>query len=294
MKYAWITQYQDEFPVVVLCEVLLVSTSGSYASLTREPSPRAMRHQRIQHAVRQIHQESHGIYGSLKVTKALWERDDLESACRNTIAVTMRELGLASCVRKAFQPTTTQADPAKQPAPNTLAQDFTAEAPNRKWVTDITYLPTSAGWVYLAVVMDLFSRKVVSWSLSTSLATELVSEALRRGIESRRPSGKQLLHHSDRGCQYTSDSYQQTLRWLGIECSMSRTGCCYDNAAMERFFWSLKHEWTNHATYHNLEDVRRSVFQYVETFYNSVRLHQTLSYVSPNQYEADHAPAQVA
>lgn len=294
MKYAWITQHQDQFPVVVLCEVLRVSTSGYYASLTRPLSPRAVRHQSIQHAVRQIHNESHGIYGSLKVTEALSKRDDLESACRNTVAATMRELGLVSCVRKAFQPTTTQADPSKQPAPNTLAQDFTAEAPNRKWVTDITYLPTSAGWVYLAVVLDLFSRKVVSWSLSTSLATELVSEALRRGIELRRPSGKQLLHHSDRGCQYTSDSYQQTLRLLGIECSMSRTGCCYDNAAMERFFWSLKHEWTNHATFHNLEDVRRSVFQYIETFYNSVRLHQTLSYVSPSQFEADHAPAQVA
>lgn len=121
----------------------------------------------------------------------------------------MRELSLASKVVKAFQPTTTQADPTKQPAANKLAQDFTADAPNRKWVTDITYLPTAAGWVYLAVILDLFSRKVVGWALSTSLATELVAQALRQAIESRRPQGHQLLHHSDRGCQYTSDAYQQ-------------------------------------------------------------------------------------
>ena len=113
-------------------------------------------------------------------------------------------------------------------------------------MTDITYLPTAAGWVYLAVVIDLFSRKVVGWALSTSLATELVAQALRQAIESRRPHRPKLLHHSDRGCQYTSDAYQQTLRTLGIDCSMSRTGCCYDNAVVERFFWSLKHEWTNH------------------------------------------------
>ena len=145
---------------------------------------------------------------------------------------------------RAFTPTTTQVDPTRAPAPNTLAQDFTAEAPNRKWVTDITYLPTEQGWVYLAVVLDLFSRKAVGWALGTSLETELVSTALRRAIEARRPAAEELLHHSDRGSQYTSDAYQRILKTLGIQCSMSRTGCCYDNAVMERFFWSLKHEWT--------------------------------------------------
>ena len=292
MKYAWITAHRDSFPIAVMCVVLLVSTSGYYGSLGRKPGSRVERHRRIQHAVRQVHAESHGIYGSVKVTNVLRERDDLESACRNTVAATMRELGLNSCVRRAFQPTTTQADPTKQPAANKLAQDFTADAPNRKWVTDITYLPTADGWVYLAVVIDLFSRKVIGWSRSTSLATELVCEALRRAVESRRPTGHQLLHHSDRGCQYTSDTYQQTLRRLGIECSMSRTGCCDDNAAMERFFWSLKHEWTNHTTYADVQQARLGVFQYIETFYNPVRLHQTLGYLTPDQYEAEHTPAQ--
>ena len=127
-----------------------------------------------------------------------------------------------------------------------------------------------------------------------SLATELGSAALRRAIESRRPQGSQLLHHSDRGCQYTSDADQQTLRRLGIECSMSRTGCCDDNAAMARCCWSLKQEWTNHATYADLEDAQLGVFQYIETFYNPGRLHQTLEYLSPNQFEAEHAPAPAA
>lgn len=294
MKYAWITDHRDSFPVAVMCEVLGVSTSGYYESLVRPPSPRAERHERIQRAVAQVHAESHGIYGSQKIAEELEKREELETACRNTVATAMQELGLKSRVSKAFKPTTTQVDPTKQPAENKLDRDFTADEPNRKWVTDITYLPTAAGWVYLAVVIDLFSRKVVGWSIAASLATELVSDALRRAIENRRPNGKRLLHHSDRGCQYTSDAYQKTLRTLGITCSMSRTGCCYDNAAMERFFWSLKHEWTKHETFANLEEAWLSVFKYIETFYNPARLHQTLGYLSPDQYEAENAPAQAA
>ncbi len=294
MKYAWITDHRDSFPVAVMCDVLNVSSSGYYDSVDRPPSARAERHERIKQTVWQVHAESHGIYGSYKVADVMQTRDDLESACRNTVATAMRELGLKSRVSKSFTPTTTQADPSKSPAENKLNRDFTADAPNRKWVTDITYLPTKAGWVYLAVVIDLFSRKVIGWSIGSSLATRLVSDALRLAIESRRPDGKRLLHHSDRGCQYTSDAYQRTLRMLGIECSMSRTGCCYDNAAMERFFWSLKHEWTNHEIFVNLEEARLSVFKYIETFYNPVRIHQTLGYLSPNQYEAENAPAQAA
>ncbi len=276
MKYAWIGQHRDSFPVAVMCRVLKVSPSGYYAALGREPSPRAVRHERIKQSVATVHAQSHGIYGSHKIADQLQKRDDLESACRNTVAAAMREMGLKSKVSKGFKPTTTQADPTKQAAENLLDRDFTAAAPNRKWATDITYLATAQGWVYLAVVIDLFSRKVVGWSLGASLATQLVSDALRQAIESRRPDGKQLLHHSDRGCQYTSDAYQQTLRTLGITCSMSRTGDCFDNAVMERFFWSLKHEWTNHEPFADLDAARLSVFKYIETFYNPVRIHQTL------------------
>lgn len=294
MKYAWIRKHRDSFPIAVMCDALGVSTSGYYASIDRSPSPRAQRHERIKAAVAQVHAESHGIYGSLKITQVLGQQDELERACRNTVATAMRELGLQSRLRKAFTPTTTQVDPTKSPAPNTLQRDFTAPAPNRKWVTDITYLATAQGWVYLAVVLDLFSRKVVGWAIGHSLATELVSTALRSAIESRRPAGKELLHHSDRGSQYTSETYQQTLRRLGIECSMSRAGSCYDNAVMERFFWSLKHEWTKHETFADLEAARLSVFKYIETFYNPVRLHQTLGYKSPQEFEAEYAPVLAA
>lgn len=279
------------YPITLMCKVLEVSTSGYYDAVGRGPASRAVRQARIQRHVRQVYDEHEGIYGSWKIARVLAERDELESACRNTVAAAMKALGLRSRVSKAFVPTTTQVDPDKRPAENLLAQDFKAQAPNRKWVADITYLPTRQGWVYLAAVMDCFSRRIVGWSISDSLATELVSDALRQAIEARRPDGRNLLHHSDRGSQYTSDDYRQTLNTLGIVCSMSRTGCCYDNAAMERFFWSLKHEWTNHQTYADLADARLSVFKYIDLFYNRKRIHQALGYVSPERYEADHAPA---
>jgi len=294
VKYAWILEQSDSFPVAVRCRVLKVSRAGFYAWRDRPVSPRAERTARIQQAVQQVHANSHGIYGSVKITKKLVQMPELEPVCRNTVAKAMRELGLTGAIPRAFKPTTTEVDPAHKPAPNTLAQNFTAEAPNRKWVTDITYLKTATGWVYLAVVLDLFSRKVVGWNLGPSLATELVAIALRNAIELRRPQGSELLHHSDRGCQYTSEAYQRTLQSLGIECSMSRTGCCYDNAVMERFFWSLKHEWTNQYEYADEAAARLSVFKYIETFYNSERLHQSLDYQTPNRFEAVHAPASAA
>jgi putative transposase len=294
VKYAWIKHHRDSFSVSVMCRVLGVSKSGFYKRLNAAPSPRAKRSERIRATVRDIHEQSRQIYGSYKIAEVMRADDDLETACRNTVASAMRELGLKSKVSRAFKPATTVVDPMKQPAENRLAQDFSADAPNRKWVTDITYLPTQQGWVYLAAVLDLFSRKIVGWSIGTSLATPLVSEALRRAIESRRPDDlSRLMHHSDRGCQYTSDSYQKTLKTLGITCSMSRTGCCYDNAVMERFFWSLKHEWTKHEQYADLEAARLSVFRYIETFYNRERLHQTLNYQTPDQFE-DHYLRQLA
>ena len=278
------------WPIKTMCHVLNVSTSGYYDSRVRKPSIRAKRRDQIRRDVQQVHHEHHGIYGSWKIADLLRQRDDLESACRNTVASAMRELGLKSRVVKRFRPTTTQVDPSRRPAENLLEQDFEADRPNHKWVTDITYLATNRGWVYLAAVMDCFSRKVVGWSIRDSLATELVSDALRDAMEKRRPDiqDHELLHHSDRGCQYTSDAYQKTLQTLGITCSMSRTGCCYDNAAMARFLWSLKQEWTNHHTYVDLADARSSVFQYVEMFYNRKRIHQTLGYLTPEQYENQH------
>ncbi|UUO06234.1 IS3 family transposase [Blastopirellula sp. J2-11] len=294
MQFAWIAQHRDSFPVETMCCVLQVSKSGFYRSLRAQPGPRALRTAKIHQAVKHVFEQSDQIYGSEKIAKKLQASDEMESPCRNTVAKAMRDLGLKSKVFSRFNPTTTKADPTKRPAANLLDQQFAADAPNQKWVTDITYLPTASGWVYLAVVLDLFSRKVVGWELSTSLATSLVNSALRNAIESRRPNTKQLLHHSDRGCQYTSDEYQRTLKTLGITCSMSRTGCCYDNAVMERFFWSLKHERTKFEEFANIEEARLSVFRYIETFYNSERIHQTLGYLTPNQFEARHATSLAA
>ena len=291
MKHAWITKHRDSFPIALMCQLLGVSRSGYYDSIDRPVSRRAQRTAKIHASVLRVFDESHAIYGPAKVAEALQERDEVETACRNTVARAMKDLGLKSRVRQRFTPTTTQADPSKRPAPNTLDRDFTAERPNQKWVTDITYLPTAAGWVYLAVVLDLFSRKVVGWAMSDSLATPLVSAALRRAIQSRRPERGGLLHHSDRGSQYTSVDYQKTLSTLGVECSMSRTGDCYDNAVAERFFWSLKHEWTKHESFADLKEARRCVFKYINVFYNRQRLHQSLGYKTPEQYEAENAPA---
>ena len=291
MKYAWIQEHRDSFPVKTMCKVMHVSTSGYYAWRRAKPSPRLQQTRKIRQDIVKVFEESKQIYGSYKIADQMRNRSELETACRNTVASAMKEMGIKSCVSKRFKPTTTVTDPSKQPAANVLDQVFEADGPNQKWVTDITYLPTSKGFVYLAVVLDLFSRKVVGWALSRSLATSVVSQALRAAIETRRPETSQLLIHSDRGCQYTSDEYQRVLRTLQITCSMSRTACCYDNAVMERFFWSLKHEWTKFARFTDIEEARLSVFEYIETFYNRKRIHQTLGYKTPVEFEAKHTSA---
>ncbi len=206
----------------------------------------------------------------------------------------MNEMGLKSRVASRFTPTTTVSDPNKKPAPNVLAQDFKATGPNRKWVADITYLPTLTGWVYLAVVIDLFSRKVVGWKIDNRMTAALVTGPFKDAIESRRPDTSELVHHSDRGSQYTSDAFQRIMRIMNITCSMSRTGCCYDNAVAERFFWSLKHEWTNFEQFEDLAEARLSVFKYIESFYNSERIHQTLEYQTPDEFERKHRAALAA
>ena len=294
MKYAWIKEYRGDYSVVRLCRAMQVSKSGYYSWLGSEPSPRNRRTASIRESVMEVYRQSGGIYGSYKITEKLKSDERLETACRNTVAKAMQDLGIKSRVSRKFKPTTTVNDPSKKPAPNIRAQDFKADAPNQKWVADITYLPTLGGWVYLAVVLDLFSRKVVGWKMSNRLTTPLVTGALRSAIESRKPVTRELLHHSDRGCQYTSQAFQQIMQTTNITCSMSRTGCCYDNAVVERFFWSLKHEWTKFEEYEDLDDARMSVFKYIETFYNSERIHQTLEYQTPDEVERKYHAALAA
>ena len=294
MKYAWINEHRDSYSVIRLCRAMRVSKSGFYRWLSSEPSSRANRTAAIRESVLEVYQQSNGIYGSYKIAQKLKSTEGLESACRNTVAKAMQDLGIKSRASARFKPTTTVSDPSKKPAPNILAQDFNAEAPNQKWVADITYLPALSGWVYLAVVIDLFSRKVVGWEMSERLTTPLVTGALKNAIESRKPNTKGLIHHSDRGCQYTSEAFQTIIRTTNITCSMSRTGCCYDNAVVERFFWSLKHEWTKFEEFENLDQARMSVFKYIESFYNSERIHQTLEYQTPDEVERKYHAALAA
>ena len=209
MKYAWIKEHRDEYSVVRLCLAMRVSTSGFYRWLGSEPSPRSKRTAAIHESVLEVYHQSKGIYGSYKIAEKLKTDERLETACRNTVAKAMQDLSIKSRVSGKFNPVTTVSDPSKKPAANILAQDFKADAPNQKWVADITYLPTTAGWVYLAVVLDLFSRKVVGWQMSDRLTTPLVTDALKHAIEARKPNTKDLIHHSDRGCQYTSEAVSE-------------------------------------------------------------------------------------
>jgi putative transposase len=289
VKYAWVTEHLAIYPVITMCKMLDISDSGYYDWRGREPSPRALRHEILKVAVKQVHAEQDGIPGSRKIAAELRERPELPSACRHTVQAVMTKMGLTGIMPKRFVPTTTQSDPSKVPAPNILAQDFVATRPNERWVTDITYLWTAQdGWVYVAAMLDLFSRKIVGWDIGRTMETSLVEGCLRNAVEWRRP-GQGLLHHSDRGSQYTSDNYRKMLKTLNMECSMSRTGCCYDNAACERFWWSLKHEWTNRRNYATLEDARFSVWQYIEVYYNQMRRHEMLGYHTPNSFEAAYA-----
>ena len=220
MKYAWIQEHQDSYPVQTMCCLLGVSRSGFYKWLDAAPSPRAIRSETIKATVRRVFEASRGIYGSKKIAHELQKSTAVEKACRNTVAKAMKEMGLKSRIYRRFRPTTTVADPSRQPAANLLNQEFHAARPNQKWVADITYLPTSSGWVYLAVVLDLFSRKVVGCSMSKSQAKELITAAIRKAIQTRKPSAGTLLHHSDRGCRYTSESYRcsSTSKPFTIQC----------------------------------------------------------------------------
>lgn len=281
MKYAWITDHRGSYPVSMLCEVLGVSLSGYYASLTREPSARAVRRERIGAAAEAAYHDSHGVYGYRKVHDDLQERK--VECCRETVRRVLGEKGLVSRTKRKFVVTTDSRH--NQPvAANVLDRDFKADAPDQKWTADITYIPTRQGWLYLAVVMDLFSRRIVGWSMSASLHTTLVLDALRMALTHRKPTAG-LLHHSDRGCQYAAADFQQLLADHGITCSMSRKGNCWDNAPTESFFGKLKTEWVHGVDYADHHEARQHLFQYIELFYNRKRKHAALGYLSPADFE---------
>jgi putative transposase len=282
VRFAFIRDHQDRFPVELLCQVLGVSRSGYYAWRDRPPSERARRRDRLVAAIGEAHAESRATYGSPRVYHALKARG--VTCCENTVAKLMKAQGLRAKARRPFTPRTTESRHDRPTAPNTLNREFYPDRRDAVWTADITYVPTAEGWLYLAVVLDLFSRRVVGWATADHLRSELACDALRMALAHRRPKGE-LLHHSDRGVQYASAAYQALLAAHGIEPSMSRAGDCYDNAVTESFFSTAKRELTHHESYATREEARRSLFEYIEVFYNRRRLHSTLGYRSPAEFE---------
>ena len=283
MKFAFIEEHlSGRFPVEAACEVLWVSRSGYYAWRDRPASSRAKRREELAAKVRAVHEANRRVYGSPRVCAAL--RASGEGACENTVAKVMRDNGIRAKAKRKYVPRTTDSAHDRPVAPNVLGRDFDADLPDRKWAADITYVPTAEGWLYVAAVIDLCSRKVVGWSMAEHMRTDLVSDALGMALARRSP-GAGLLHHSDRGVQYASDDYQHLLRSHGIECSMSGRGDCWDNAAMESFWGTLKTELVHHEHYQTREQARASIFEYVEVFYNRQRLHSSLGFQSPEQFE---------
>lgn len=280
MKYTWIRNHQDQFPVRVSCKMLKVSASGYYAWLHSKPAGDNTSVS-IACAVARSHLDSNKVYGYRKVWADL--RDWSVVCCKETVRRTMKRLGYCSCRKPRFV-VTTDSNHDYPVAPNRLNRDFHADAPNRKWVADITYIPTQEGWLYLAAVLDLFSRRIVGWAASGRINEELVTEALQDAIARRHPEPG-LLHHSDRGSQYASYGYQEKLEKMQMVCSMSRKGNCWDNAVMERFFGSLKSERVNGKTYQTREQAKKDLFDYIEWFYNTGRRHEALGYMTPADFE---------
>ena len=289
MRYAWIGTQRDFYPLGRMCRVLQVSRSGYYAWRRRAPSATAQRRGQIARAAQQSHEDSHGTYGYRRVHRDLIE--DYEMACcRETVRQVMAELGLCGRHKRRFVKTT-DSNHDEPIAANRLQRDFTATRPDQKWLADITYLRWAEGWLYLAVILDCFSRRIVGWSLSRAIDADLVCAALEMALSRRCPSGD-LVHHSDRGIQYASRSLRKRLAGAGLTMSMSRQGDPWDNAMMESFFGSLKTEWvvTDYATE---AEARMEVFKYIEMFYNPTRRHSALGYLSPAEYERRYEAGQL-
>jgi len=268
-----------------MCRVLEVSVSGFYAWRKRPQSAREREDGELTERIVDIFQEHRGIYGSPRIHAVL--KDEGRHVGRKRVVRLMQHVRLSAHCR-THRVVTTRANPLARVVENVLDRDFEAEQPNQKWVCDATYISTGSGWLYLAVVLDLFSRRVVGWAMDATFDSVLVEQALRMALTQRKP-GAGLLHHSDRGCQYTSEAYQTFLKEHDIQVSMSRKGNCWDNAVMERFFGTLKRECTSRERFQTHEEARTTIFEYIEAFYNRVRKHSTLGYLSPVQFEIIHS-----
>lgn len=269
-----------------MCQLLGVSASGFYEWRGRPASAQSLANARVLVRIRESYALSDRTYGSPRIWKDLAVAG--ERCSENRVARLMRAAHISAQPKPRRKPTDTGMRPEHSIAPNVLERDFAALAPNRKWAADFTYIWTGEGWLYLAVVVDLFSRRVVGWSMQTTMTAQLVLDALTMALW-RRGKPTELLHHSDQGSQYTSEDFQRLLAAEGIACSMSRRGDCWDNSAIESFFASLKKERVYRKTYSTRDAARADIFDYIEQFYNSRRRHSTLGQVSPMEFERSYA-----
>lgn len=290
MIFAYIHEKKASFPVTAMCRLFGVTPQGYYAFVKRPPSARAVREAEIRERIQAIHKASKGRYGSPRILQEL-QREQMRTSKR-FVERAMRDMGLRGRGKRRFR-ITTAANPRHAVEPNILDREFTATRPNERWVTDISYIWTAEGWMYLAAILDLYSRSVVGWALDTTLSTKLPLTALQMAIGRRKPS-RGLLHHSDRGCQYTSAEYRRELARRGATVSMSRKGNCWDNAVAESFFATLKTELVYEQEWATRSELRAAVFEYIEIFYNRQRLHSSLGYKTPAEVEAEYALANAA
>jgi len=282
VKYGFIARHRAVWPTRVMCRVLLVSHSGFYDWLKRPQSVRSRENGHLLGKIRESFALSDRTYGSPRIVRDL--KDWGEVCSVNRVARLMKEAGIKARHKRRRMPNDSALATVHSIAPNLLERQFEATGPNQKWTADFTYVWTAEGWLFVAVVLDLYSRRVVGWSMQPTMTAQLVMDALLMAIF-RRGRPQAVLHHSDQGSQYTSEDFQRLLEAHGIVCSMSRRGNCWDNAAMESFFSTLKTERLSRRQYRTRDELRSDVFDYIERFYNPKRRHSTIGYLSPVQFE---------
>jgi putative transposase len=287
VTYRFIDDHKDQWPVRLLCDTLEVAPAGYYAWRQRPPSARQQRQDALLVEIRAIHAEVKARYGSPRIYKELVARG--HDCCVNTVAKLMRDNDVRAKTARKFRVRTTDSNHGLPVADNLLDRQFNPSQANEAWVADITYIPTREGWLYLAAVEDLYSRRVVGCAMAEYMESRLAVDALELAVQRRLP-GEGLLSHSDRGSQYASEHYQRLLARHGITCSMSRKADCWDNAPMESFFASLKKELVHDADFATRSEARAAIFEYIEVFYNNQRRHSLLGYVSPAEYEQSRTP----
>jgi transposase InsO family protein len=282
MIFSSINQQRNQWPVRLQCKVLGVSASGFYAWRNRQPSKRSVANQNLLGHIRRIHWNSRNLYGSPRIHAAL--RTEGQKVSRKRVEKLMRQNNLAAMSKRRVRVITTDSKHHLPVAQNILDRNFSALAPNEKWLADITYIPTDEGWLYLATILDLYSRKIVGWAMRDHMRVELTMAALMMAVQRQRPKPG-LIHHSDRGSQYAAGDYQQALTDAAMTPSMSRKGNCWDNAPAESFFHTLKTELVHQRHYATKEEAKRDLFQYIEGYYNRHRIHSAINYLTPEQME---------